>query len=75
MQELEVANVDQVNIEYRSKFHITIPRSLPEDERGASVRRTLAMALASRRTNDVYYRSQRPLGLCTAQHSSGFSLL
>lgn len=32
MQELELADVDQVHIEYRSKFHITVPGSLSEEE-------------------------------------------
>ena len=59
MQELEPADVDQVYIEYRSKFHIRVPRSLPEGERGASVRSKLEQWLRERARADLQTFSRR----------------
>lgn len=59
MQELELADVDQVQIEYRSKFHITVPRSMSEEERNAQVRLALENWLKERAQADLQTFTRR----------------
>ena len=59
MQEVRPAEVDQIQIECRSKFHITVPRSLPEEKRAGVIRVALEDWLKGRAEADLQIFTRR----------------
>lgn len=59
MQDLQAGDVDEVLVEYRSKFHITVPRGLTKDDRGPAVGVALEAWLRERAQADLQAFTQR----------------
>ena len=59
MQDVQPADIDQVRVDYRSKFHISVPRSITEGDRPAAIREALESWLKDKAGSDLQAFTRR----------------